>query len=59
MAGEELRTLGSQGRIEVCVRGMAVRGLAPERHRAIHAEGGEAALVEVRPFVLAIALGIA
>src|SRR6185503_7320818 len=36
---------------------IAVLGLAPDRHGAIHAEGGQDAVLEVRPFVLAIAIG--
>jgi hypothetical protein len=43
--------------MEACVCSIAVLGLAPERHGAIHAEGGQDAWLEVRPFVLAIALG--
>src|SRR5919108_3577502 len=35
---------------------MADLGLAPDRHGAIHAEGGQDELLEVRPFVLAIAI---
>jgi len=57
MACEALRHLGSQGRLEAFVGGLAVRGLAPERHGTLHAEGGQAAGLEVRPVVLALARG--
>jgi hypothetical protein len=43
--------------MEGFVRGLAIVALAPDGHGAIHAERGQHKLLEVRPFVLAIAIG--
>jgi hypothetical protein len=36
---------------------MAIFALAPHRHGTISAEGGQHKLLEIRPFILAIAIG--
>src|SRR5262245_3261726 len=35
---------------------MPILGLAPNRHRALHAQGGEDELLEVRPLILALTI---
>src|SRR5262244_2925169 len=42
--------------MEAFVGGLAVLGRAPDRPGALHAEGGQDAWLEVRPFVLALAI---
>ena len=52
-----LRDLRQQRRIEGLIRRIAIRGLAPNWYGTVHAQGGEDALLEVRPLILALAIG--
>src|SRR5262249_24315248 len=54
---EELRDLRQQRRIESLIRRIPILGLAPDRYGAIDAEHGQHKLLEVRPLILAIAIG--
>jgi len=52
-----LGDLRPQRRIEGLLRRIPILGLAPNRHSAFHAQSGEDELLEVRPLLLAIAIG--
>src|SRR5262245_8907540 len=57
MARQELCDLSSQRRIEGLVGGIAIVELAPYRYRTIDAQRRKDELLEVWPFIFAIALG--
>src|SRR5215510_1780877 len=57
MAREELSDLGEERRIEGLVRGIAIRGLPPNRHGTIDAQSGKDKLFQVGALILAIAIG--
>ena len=57
IARQELGDLRQQRRIEGLVRRIPILGLAPNRYRTLHAQGGEDELLQVRSLILAIAIG--
>jgi hypothetical protein len=57
MVRQELSDLGPQRRIQALVGGIAILRLAPDGHGTIHTQGGQHKLLEVRSFILAIAVG--
>src|SRR5205085_3290691 len=56
MAGQHLRDLREQSRIERLVRRITIFRLAPERDSPIHAEHRKHTLLEVRTLILAVAI---
>jgi len=54
---QEVRDLRSPRRIEDLLRRIPILGLAPKRYSALDAQRGPHKLLEIRPLVLALALG--